>query len=257
MKTKSKKSIIAKSIGTIALAATIIIMMPLTASAHCDTMDGPVIKDAKMALEENNIKYISKWVFAEDEAELTDIFNETMKVRNVSPEAKELADKYLFENLVRIHRAGEGAPYTGIKPEGTPAEKAVAAADKSIEVGSLEPFHGVVDEEKIAELEESFKKVMALKDFDTNDVEAGREFVEAYVTFTHLAEGESGHTAEHEETHVNEIEHSESQETEKTSAKTSNNWLPWALAGIFLITNIIAHVKLFHLKKHSDGHCNH
>lgn len=257
MKIKFKKSIIVKSMGTLALAATIIIMMPFTASAHCDTMDGPVIKDAKMALEENNIKYISKWVFAEDEAELTDIFNEAMKVRSINPEAKELADKYLFENLVRIHRAGEGAPYTGIKPEGTPAEEAIAAADKSIEVGNLESFHGIIDEERIAELEESFEKVMALKDFDTNDVEAGRKFVEAYVKFTHLAEGENNHTAEHEEAHINEVEHNESQEAEKTTAETSTNWLPWILAGILLITNIISHIKLFHSKKHSDGHCNH
>ena len=26
--------------------------------AHCDTMDGPVIKDAKIAIEKNNVNYV-------------------------------------------------------------------------------------------------------------------------------------------------------------------------------------------------------
>lgn len=244
---KSRKMI--TTFAATAVAVGIMALAPLTASAHCDTMDGPVIEDAKLALEENNINYISKWVLPGDEAEITVIFNETMKVRDANPEAKELADKYLFENLVRIHRAGEGASYTGIKPEGTPAAKEIAAADESIEVGNLEPFKGIVEEEKIAELEESFEKVLATKNFEVSDVEAGREYVEAYVTFTHLAEDKHGE----EEEHAEEAAH----EAEDISVGTPNNWLPWTLAGIFFITNIIAHVKLFHFKKHADGQCNH
>lgn len=246
----SKKII--TTIAATAVAIGIMALAPLTASAHCDTMDGPVIGDAKMALKENNINYISKWVLPEDEAEIIEIFNETMKVRDDSREAKELADKYLYENLVRIHRAGEGAPYTGIKPEGTPVAKEVAAADESIAIGSLEPFNGVVEEEKIAELEKSFEKVLATKDFEANDVEAGREYVEAYVTFTHLAEGGHGEEAAHEAE-----ETSAETAVETNEEESSTNRLPWTLAGIFLITTIIPHVKLFHLKKHGTGQCNH
>jgi hypothetical protein len=43
-------------------------------------------------------------------------FTKTLAVRKQSKEAKELADMYFFETLVRIHCAGEGAPYTGLKP---------------------------------------------------------------------------------------------------------------------------------------------
>lgn len=91
--------------------------------AHCDTMDGPVVADAKKAIEQNNVNYVLKWVKADEEKEISNAFALTMKVRNLSSDAKELADKYFFETLVRVHRNGEGVPYMGIKPYGTPIDK--------------------------------------------------------------------------------------------------------------------------------------
>jgi hypothetical protein len=119
-----------------------------------------------------------------------------MKVRGLSPDAKELAEKYFFETLVRIHRNGEGVPYTGIKPSGTPIDEKLLAADKSIEAGNLSPLLGMVPADDQPELAERFARVMALKNFDVNDVNAGREYIEAYVQFFKFAEGESeGHEA--------------------------------------------------------------
>ncbi len=257
MKLKSRNSMMIKTIGTLTLAATIIIMMPLTASAHCDTMDGPTVIDGVSAMENNNINYVLKWVQPEYEDELTNAFNLSMKVKDLSPEAREIAERYFFENLVRIHRVGEGAPYDGVKPSGTPIDEKVAAADKSIEIGNLSPLDGMIDEEKIPELTERFEKVMSLKDYDVNDVEAGREYIEAYVKFFKFAEGEEEH-GEHgtidahaeKDAHIEEThEESISVATSETEQKTSSTTLPWVLAGIFFTTNIIAHVKLFKLKK--------
>ena len=116
-----------------------------------------------------------------------------MQVKDLSPKAKELSEKYFFENLVRIHRVGENAPFTGLKPSGTPVDAKVLAADKSIEVGNLFPLENMIEEHKMPELKERFEKVMALKNFDVNDLEAGREYIEAYVKFFKFAEGEEDH----------------------------------------------------------------
>ena len=165
--------------------------------AHCDTMDGPLISDAKKAIMENNVNYALKWVSAENEKEIKEVFDLMMKVRGLSPDAKELSEKYFFETLVRIHRAGEGVPFTGVKPSGTPVDEKVLAADKSIEDGNLLPLKGVISEEDVPELTKRFDRVMSLKTFDVNDVEAGREYIEAYVQFFRFAEGESeNHTGE-------------------------------------------------------------
>ena len=93
-----------------------------------------------LALEEDNFNYIANWVLEEDEAELLEVFNLSTSVMDASEseDASHLAERYLLENLVRIHRAGEGAPYTGISHE--PIAKEVAAADASIEAGSLAPL---------------------------------------------------------------------------------------------------------------------
>ncbi|MBW6481128.1 MAG: hypothetical protein K0B37_16990 [Bacteroidales bacterium] len=168
--------------------------------AHCDPMDGPLVKEAKIALERNNMNYVLKWVLPQYETEIKDAFILTMKVRNLSSDARNLADKYFFETVVRVHRSGEGVPFTGIKPSGTPVDEKIVAADKSIETGTLSPLKGFVTKEMLPELEVRFNKVMSLKGFDVNNVKAGREYIEAYVQFFKFAEGEEeGHV--HQESH--------------------------------------------------------
>ena len=158
--------------------------------AHCDTMDGPLIKDAMQAIGQNNVNYVLKWVSSENEAEIKNVYNLMMKVRELSPEARDIAEKYFFETLVRIHRSGEGVPFTGVKPHGTPIDEKVLAADKSIEIGNLSPLKDMVTKDILPELTKRFDKVMSLKNFDVNNVEAGREYIEAYVRFFKFAEGE-------------------------------------------------------------------
>ncbi len=163
-----------------------------TAWAHCDQMNGPLVKDAKKAISLNNVNIVLKWVPAANETEVREAFDQMMKVR--SNDAKELSERSFFETVVRLHRAGEGMPFTGVKPEGTPIDERVMAADKSIEAGNLTPMKGLVPDKDMPELTERFNKVMALKNFDVNNVEAGREYIEAYVRFFKFAEGETeGH----------------------------------------------------------------
>ena len=144
-------------------------------------------------MDTNNINYVLKWVQPKYEIEITEKFNLSMKVKDLSPNAKVLAEQYFFSELVRVHRAGENAPFDGLKPYGTPIDEKVKAADKSIEVGNLSPLEGLLEKEKMPELKERFERVMALKNFDVNNVEAGREYIEAYVMFFKFAEGEEEH----------------------------------------------------------------
>lgn len=169
------------------------------AYAHCDTMDGPVVADAQKAFEEKNVNYVLKWVKADDEAEVRKAFELVMKVRPLNSDAKQLAEKYFYDILVRIHRAAEGVPFTGVKPSGSFVDEKVKEADKSIVTGSLDTLEKMVSKERIPELKERFKKVMALKKFDVNNVKAGREYIEAYVQYFKYAEGEEGHGHGHGE----------------------------------------------------------
>jgi hypothetical protein len=258
MKTNIKKSKRMKTIWALIAAIAVMVMMPITASAHCDTMDGPTVADGKKAMESNNVNYALKWVQPEYEEELTQIFNLSMKVKDLSPEAKELSEKYFLENLVRLHRAGEGAPFTGLKPSGTPIDEKVLAADKSIEVGNLSPLENMIEKDKMPELQERFEKVMALKNFDVNDVEAGRKYIEAYVKFFKFAEGEEdeahGAADAHGavDTHDTVDTHEAANIADSHEAgeeESSTDWIPWTLAGLFFVTTVVALVKLKHSSK--------
>lgn len=156
--------------------------------AHCDGLDGPVVKAAQKALETGNVSLVLIWVQKKDEGEIKKAFQKILAVRKLNPQAKELADTYFFETLVRIHRAGEGASYTGLKPAGRDLGLAIPAADKALENGKVEPLLKLVTEAVQAGIREQFKQVMAKKKFGKDDVEAGREYVETYVQFIHYVE---------------------------------------------------------------------
>lgn len=176
--------------------------------AHCDTLDGPVVKAAQKALDTGDVKLVLIWVQKKDEAEITKAFEKTLQVRKLNARAKDLADMYFFETLVRIHRAGEGAPYTGLKPAGLDLGPAVPLADKALETGKAEPLLKFLQDTVKEGVHKSFTKAASLKNYKKDDVEAGREYVEAYVPFVHYIERlyeaakypAKGHFPESEET---------------------------------------------------------
>jgi hypothetical protein len=130
--------------------------------AHCDTLDGPVVAAARVSLEKGDATPVLKWVKKEDEKEIQELFNKTLIVRKQGKEALELADKYFFETLVRIHRAGEGAPYAGLKAAGS-VEPSVAAADKALESGSADDLVKLVTEAAEKGIRERFVHAMEAK----------------------------------------------------------------------------------------------
>ncbi len=174
--------------GVAALVAALL-MRPQAVSAHCDTMEGPAVADGVLALRTGNINHALKWVSAEDTDELSRIFTLAKAVRDKGEDVRLVADQWFLENMVRIHRAGEGVAYTGIKPVGTPVDPRVKAADEAIALGVLDPLAGLVPAEQLRELEERFATVLQRKQFDVDDVAAGRSYLDAYVHFFHLAEG--------------------------------------------------------------------
>lgn len=180
--------------------------------AHCDGLDGPVVNAARNALANNNVNLVLIWVQKDDEKEIRQAFDRTMAVRKLSDEAKELADTYFFETLVRIHRAGEGAPFTGLKPAGRDLGPAIPLADKVLNTGKVDSLVKLITDETRNGLIERYNHAIKASDYSSSDVVAGREFVQAYVTYIHYVERAyeaaskpaAGHFPEHEtgpETH--------------------------------------------------------
>jgi hypothetical protein len=164
------------------------LLLPQGASAHCDTMDGPVVKGAQEALATGNLEPVLAWVADKDVAEVRAAFETARTVRGLGPEAQEMADTYFFETVVRVHRAGEGEPYTGLKPAGTDLGPVVPQADLALEKGAVDDLSAQVAGKVQEGIRARFNDVVSKKHYAPNDVQAGREYVEAYVQYMHYVE---------------------------------------------------------------------
>lgn len=147
---------------------------------HCDSMDGPVVSAARKALEAGKIDLVLPFVPKDGEDEIKQVFDAVVAAREqAAPAAREIADLHFFETVVRVHRAGEGAPYTGLKPAGLDHGPVIPVAERAIERGSPDELAGLLSGRVEEEVRERFGHVMELKERADGDLEANRSYVEA------------------------------------------------------------------------------
>ena len=165
----------------------IILLSTQSAFAHCDSYDGPVIKDALKALEQQNVELVLKWVEPKYDEIITDKFNQTLKLKGNDEEINKILETHFLETLVRLHREGEGATFTGLKPVNSMTPM-VEMADNSLEKNDIDYVVNAVNSHLGEVLKERFAKTMELSKTKSNSVEQGRAYVEAYVEYTHTLE---------------------------------------------------------------------
>ena len=156
--------------------------------AHCDSLDGPVLIEASAALANGDVTPLLKWVPADNEEEIRTVFKQAVIVRKNGEDAREVADRFFFETLVRIHRAGEGASYTGLKAAGTTLP-AVVAADKALDAGSVDALSEKIGNAVRDGIRKRFAEVTENQKNANVSIEGGREYVAAYVEYVHFIEG--------------------------------------------------------------------
>jgi hypothetical protein len=146
---------------------------------HCDSLDGPVVTAARKALDAGDVDLILPYVHADGAAEIRDAFDRTVKARVLGPEAEDVADRWFFETAVRVHRAGEGAPFTGLKPAGLDVGPVIPAAERALDGGSPDELVDVLCATVRAQVAQRLDRAVALKTHAGDSVEDAREYVEA------------------------------------------------------------------------------
>lgn len=160
--------------------------------AHCDSVGGPLIADARVALQRGDVAPVLKWVSAVDEPEVRRAFARAVAVRTQSAEASKLGEDFFFETVVRLHRAAEGAPYTGLKSAEAAEAPSIRAVDSSLHSGdSAALIEHTVSLVRRELTERIARATSARKQADTS-VEAGRAYVRAYVELVHYVEALHG-----------------------------------------------------------------
>ena len=146
---------------------------------HCDSMDGPVVTAARRALEKQDVNLVLPYVKDNASADVKSAFEKALRARKSDPAAREVADLYFFENAVRLHRAGEGAPYTGLKPAGLDVGPIIPVAEKAIETGSPDALIRLLTDVLRHEVQHRFEHIKHLRNYRAGDVAKAREYVEA------------------------------------------------------------------------------
>ena len=146
---------------------------------HCDSMDGPVVTAARRALEKEDVNLILPYVKDNATGDVKLAFEKALRARKTDSAAREVADLYFFETVVRLHRAGEGAAYTGLKPAGLDVGPVIPVAEKAIESGSPDALIRLLTDTLRHEVQHRFEHIKRLRDYRTGDVAKAREYVEA------------------------------------------------------------------------------
>ncbi|WP_029035653.1 DUF6448 family protein [Salinimicrobium terrae] len=162
-------------------------ILPQNALAHCDSYDGPVIQDALKALDQDNVTLVYKWISEDQEEEISDLFQKTLKFQKKDKEVYQLLEKHFLETLVRLHREGEGAPYTGLKPAGT-TKPIIVMTDEALQDEDPETLFGNLENHIEKVIREKYDKVLQLRQVQNESVQQGRAYVAAYVDYTHTVE---------------------------------------------------------------------
>lgn len=182
---KKQNRIITK---VLTLSALIILLVANPVLSHCDSEDGPIIPAIRTSLDNGEITPLLKWLAVDDEVEIKDLFTRVRALRSQSDEAKEIADKLFIDTFIRVHRASEGASFTGIKEAGT-MPPVFAELDNALESGSVDALADKIANAVRENIVKRFDKAVDLSKHQDHSVEAGREYIKAYVTYMHFVEG--------------------------------------------------------------------
>lgn len=150
---------------------------------HCDSLDGPVVTAARRALDAGDVDLVLPFVHADGEEEVRAAFDRVLPVRGLGPDARDVADRLFFETVVRVHRAGEGAPYTGLKPAGLSEGPVIPLAEHAVETGSPDQVAAFLADALRDELAHRLDLVRSLAPARESSVADARRYVEAMLDF--------------------------------------------------------------------------
>jgi hypothetical protein len=120
---------------------------------------------------------------ADSEEEIRAAFGRVLPLRAAGGDAAAVAQRWFLETVVRVHRAGEHAAYTGLKPAGLDTGPVIPLAEKAVESGDGEEVYRLLAADLHSQLSHRLERVAQLAAGKDASVTAAREYVEAMLGF--------------------------------------------------------------------------
>ena len=173
----------------IAMVLVLGCLLPSGLWAHCDRVDGPVATAAREALQTGQPVKVLAWVGTAQDRELRDAYELALEARKQGGSAADLAERYLVETAIRLHREAEGLPFDGVESAATPVPRVIVVAEQALAKDQVDDVLALLD----AELHGQVRRLFAAAgnqpaDRDAN-LEAARQWVDAYVRYMGFVDG--------------------------------------------------------------------
>jgi hypothetical protein len=155
----------------------------ITMPPHCDSLDGPVVTAARDAFVAGDVDLILPYVPADAEAEIREAFTRVLPLHTADGPGADVARQWFYETVVRVHRAGEHAAYTGLKPAGLDVGPVIPLAEKATETGDVEEVYRLLAADLHTELTRRLDQVIRLATGKDASLPAARAHVHAMLGF--------------------------------------------------------------------------
>ncbi len=164
-----------------------VMLMGIGVFANCDRELGPIVITAKKAIKSGDVSPLLKWTKPKYEQQIRTAFAQDQKVRTLSPEAKIVADNYFLNTAVRLHMAGEGQGFHGIKP-GFGA-KPLIGANEALNNQDIDKLILKYEKDLAVQLRAKYDAVMSLDKTKDINLKDGRAWVVNYAHYLHYVIG--------------------------------------------------------------------
>jgi glutaredoxin len=151
--------------------------------SYCETRNGPAIRAAKRALETGNVNYVLIWVPEESEKKLKNLFEKTFCEYKARKDGADITIDWYLETVNRLHKLGENRQYACIKTAGLDESPVILIAEKAIETGDAKEAIRFIPKACEDDFRYRFQHVLDKKNYDVNNLSAGRAFVTAFIDF--------------------------------------------------------------------------
>lgn len=145
--------------------------------------NGPVMSAAKKALETGKAHHILIWIPEASENTLKNLLEKACCERRIQTDGYDHIIDWYFATVRRFHSVGYGPRNLNISLKTLEEKTIISLVERACESGNFEEIAMVIPDIPAGELRQQFNDVMKKRNYDVENIAAGRVYVSEFTDF--------------------------------------------------------------------------
>lgn len=141
------------------------------------------MRAAERALETGNANHILIWIPEESERTLRNLLERACCERRIQKDANNPVIRWYFNTIRHLHAAYCGHQNLDISTKTPEERKIISIAERACESGNFDEITTVVQNASWGEMRQRFQDLMKIRQYDAENIAAGRAYVSAFIAF--------------------------------------------------------------------------